>query len=250
MIKLELLARRTARPQVARMTRRFDDQEVAEILSRATEPRNPLALPDAGSRGGLTLEDVKDIASEAGIDPARVDEAANSLVRPPPSSRLDIFVGAPTAVRYETEVGAVVGDDDRAEVVRLIRAALDRQGVVGGRGRTLEWMDQDGFGGRNVVVSPTGDGTRIEVSGRFDTAAGGAAGITGVTGAVGAIGTALMVGAGGPIGWLLVPATLAAMVVVPRITMGTLVKRETRKLAALADRLREAISSRHGGAGS
>lgn len=226
------------------MTRRFDEREVAEILSRATEVRTPQALSPQATSDGLTLEEVKEIASEAGIDLARVEEAANGLVRPVPSSRLDLFVGAPTSVRYEAEIDSVIDDDDRSEIVRLIRATLDRQGVAGGHGDTLEWMDQDGFGGCTVTVSPTASGTRVEVAGRFDTAASGAAGVTGVTGAVGAIGTAIVVASGGPAGWLLVPATLAAMAIVPRITIGAIVKRETRKLGALADRLREAISSR------
>jgi hypothetical protein len=225
------------------MTRRFDDSEVAEILSRATEVRNAPALSHASAGGGLTLAEVKEIASEAGIDLARVEEAANSLALRVPASRLDVFVGAPTTVRYESEIEADVDEKDRTELVRLIRATLDRQGVVGGHGDTLEWMDHDALGGRNVTVSRTSGGTRVEVSGRFDTAAGGAAGITGVTGAAGAIGTALLVASGGPVGWLLVPATLAAMVLVPRLTMGAVVRRETRKLAELADRLREAITT-------
>ena len=228
------------------MTRRFDEQEVAEILSKATEPRNSGALStrSPSSAEGLTLAEVREIALEAGIDPARIEEAANSLVRPVRASKLDVFVGAPTMVRFETRVSVDLDDDDRAEMVRLIRATLDRQGVVGGQGGTLEWMDQDGLGGRNVTVSTTEDGACIEVSGRFDVAAGGAAGVTGVTGAVGAVGTALVVASSGPIGWLLIPVTLVAMVAVPRLTLGAVVRRETRKLADLADRLRDAMSSR------
>ncbi|MFV1985658.1 MAG: hypothetical protein ACC682_00140 [Gemmatimonadota bacterium] len=226
------------------MTRRFDDREVAEILGKATEPRSSRALSASASAEGLTLAEVKDIALEAGIDPARIEEAANGLVRPVPTSKLDVFVGAPTTVRFETHVRGDLDDDDRAEMVRLIRATLDRQGVVGGQGGTLEWMDQDGLGGCNVTVSPTGDGARVEVVGRFDVAAGGAAGVTGVTGVVGAVGTALVVASTGPVGWLLIPATLVAMVAVPRLTIGARVRRETRKLAELADRLRDAMSFR------
>jgi hypothetical protein len=226
------------------MTRRFDEQEVAEILRAATAPRNSHALTASPSSGGLTLSDVKEIALEAGIDPDRIEEAANALVRPTSTSKLDVFVGAPTTVRFGTHISGDLDDDDRVEIVRLIRATLDRQGVVGGQGKTLEWMDQDGFGGCNVTVSPTADGARIEVSGRFEMAAAGAAGVTGVTGAVGAVGTALLVASGGPVGWLLIPATLVAMVAVPRLTIGAVVRRETRNLADLADRLRDAMSSR------
>ncbi|MDH3734585.1 MAG: hypothetical protein OEU54_13735 [Gemmatimonadota bacterium] len=223
--------------------RRFDEREVAEILRIATEPRDARALSRVGSGEGLTLEEVKDVAVEAGIDPARIEEAANRLTRPAPTSKLDAFVGSPTNVRYEAEYEVELDETGRAAAVRLIRATLDRQGVVGGVGDDVEWMDQDGFGGRNVTLTRTARGTRVTIAARFHEAGGGAAGVTGVTGTVGAVGTALVVAGSGPIGWLLAPVTLAAMYAVPRLTIGSVVRRETRRLADLADRLRDLMSA-------
>ena len=225
------------------MTRRFDEREVAELLRRATEPKSGGSLARSGSGSGLTLEEVKDIAVEAGIDPARIDEAVAALGRPAPSSKLDAFVGAPTNVRFEAEYAVALDEGDHTELIRLIRAALGRQGVVGGRGADLEWMDQDGLGSRNVNVYRTAGGTRIEILGRFREAGSGAAGITGVLGGAGAVAAWAAIPAG-PAGLLVVPLALAGMYAVPRLTIGRTVRQETRRLADLAERIRELMASR------
>jgi len=225
------------------MDRRFDDREVALILRKAAEVL-PDERPEPLGRGGLTLAEIKEIASEAGIDPARVDTAAHALAASPARSRLDVFVGSPTSVRHESVFAVEVSEADRVEIVRRIREALGAQGVVGGRDDSLEWMGQDGFGGRYVTIVPTGDGTRVEVSGAFREAAAGATGVAGVVGTIGAVGTVLAVGAAGPIGWILAPVTAGAMLAVPRLTIGAVVRRESRKLATLHERLRDLLSTR------
>ena len=226
------------------MPRYFDEREVALLLQRATEPRESHSLARASSRDGLTLEEVKEIFAEAGIDPARVHEAARSLSTPVPRYPLDVFVGRPTAIQHEVELDVEIDEEERAEIVRLVRESLARQGVVGGQAGSLEWMDQDGLGGRYVTVSPTRAGTRVEVAGNFKEAAAGAAGISGVGGGLGAIGTAVAVSAAGAIGWAVVPLTLAGMIVVPRLTIGLMVRRESRKLADLVERLRSFLASK------
>lgn len=224
--------------------RRFDEREVAEILRRATEPRRDAAVARASAGSGLTLGEVKEIAAEAGIDLARIEEAADAIAHPPRPTRLDAFVGTPTNIRYQFEVPGRLEPGAHDEIVRLIRATLDARGVVGGHDGGLEWMSRDAFGSTNVAIVPTATGTRVEVTGRFDVAAAGAAGVTGVTGVVGAAGTALLVASSGPVGWVLAPATLAAMYAIPRATLGSRVRRETRSLARLADRIRELLAIR------
>jgi hypothetical protein len=223
--------------------RRFSEVEVGEILRRATEPRTTGDLTRTRPGRGLTLEEVQEIAAEAAIDPDRVGEAARALSRTVPSSRLDAFVGSPTSVRFEIEHDGDLDEDGRTELVRLIRASLGRQGVVGGRGADLEWMDQDGYGSRNVNVYRTAAGTRVEMLGSFREAGAGAAGVAGVTGVVGAIAVSAAVPAG-PAGLLLVPVAMAAMYAVPRLTIGAAVRRETRALAELRDRIRDLLNAR------
>lgn len=225
------------------MERRFDEREVALILRKAAEVARE-ERPAAVLAGGMTLAEIKEIATEAGIDPSRVDAIARSIDTPVRRSRLDAFVGSPTNVRHDAVFAAELSEEDRGEAVRRIREALGTPGVVGGRADSVEWMDQDGLGGRYVTIAPAEGGTRVEVSGAFREAAAGATGIAGVVGAVGGVVTGLVVAAAGPVGWVLAPVTLGAMFAVPRLTIGTVVRRETRKLAALHDRLRDLVSTR------
>ena len=226
------------------MNRRFDEREVAEILRRATEPRPGTSLPSRAGSDGLTLDEVKEVAAEAGIDPARIEEAVNALARPEEKSTLDAFLGAPTSVRFEADYDVELDEEGRREAVRLIRATMGSQGVVGGHGEDLEWMDQDGFGARNVNLYRTARGTRVEIMGRFREAGSGAAGVTFTVGAVGAFVSTAFVMAIGTIGLVTAPVVLGAMYGLPRLTLGRTVRRETRKLADLADRLREALNAR------
>lgn len=225
------------------MERRFDEREVGLILRKAAEAARD-ERPRAVSSEGMTLGELREIAEEAGIDPSRVDAVVRALDAPTRRSRLDVFVGAPTEIRHDAAFETELSEEDRAEAVRRIRHALGAQGVVGGRADSVEWMDQDGFGGRYVTIAPSAEGTRVEVSGVFREAAAGATGVAGVTGAVGTVATVLAVVTGGPIGWLLAPVTLGAMFAVPRLTIGRVVRRESGKLAALHDRLRDLVSTR------
>jgi hypothetical protein len=225
------------------MERRFDEREVSLILRRAAEVARD-ERPATIAAGGMTLAEIKEIAAEVGIDPSRVDTVARSIDTPARRSRLDVFVGSPTNVRHDAVFAAALSEEDRGEAVRRIRDALGTPGVVGGRADSVEWMDQDGLGGRYVTLAPAEGGTRVEVSGAFREAAAGAAGIAGVVGAVGSVATGLVVAAAGPVGWVLAPLTLGAMFAVPRLTIGAVVRRETRKLGALHDRLRDLVSTR------
>jgi hypothetical protein len=57
--------------------RRYSDRDVAFILKRAVALEERQS--EVESRHGVTLRDLKEIAKEVGIDPARVDEAATEL---------------------------------------------------------------------------------------------------------------------------------------------------------------------------
>jgi len=223
------------------MTRRFDEREVAMILRKATEVRHDMPEPEVG--GGLTLAEVKEVAAEAGIDPTRVDQAARGMLAPPTRSSMEVFTGTPIEVLYETEFDIELGEEDRAELVRQIRAVLNRHGVVGEQSGRVEWMDSDGVGGRYVTVTPFAGGTRLEVSGTFRNAAAGAVGIGGVVTTVGAAGVFAAVSAAGPIGWIIAPLALGGAFVIPRLTIGRVIRREERQLADLTDHLRTVIAS-------
>lgn len=62
--------------------------------------------------------------------------------------------------------------------------------------------------------------------------------------AVGALGVTAAVAAVGAMGWALAPVVAVGVVLIPRLTVGRMVVRETQKLSQLASRLRALLSTR------
>jgi len=138
---------------------RFNEEEVSLILRRALEDDG------GGSDGSLTLKQLKEIAAEVGIDPAGVEKAAlaveaNRAAGPRQG-------GSRTSVRYDIEVDGEVGRDDYGDLLRAVRSATGRQGVVTEAFGGLEWKAQDAFGGRYVTIRSDNGRTRVEALGNF-----------------------------------------------------------------------------------
>lgn len=191
------------------MTRKYSDREVSLILQRALDPRYDADGPDAAGPG-LTLEQVKEIAAEVGIDPVRIETAVASLTEPDPASP-NPYVGIPTTVQFQTTLaGRELTERDLHDLLGAIRAVLGRHGRVGSEFGSLEWQARDALGGRYVSVVPSREGIRVRVLGNFRD--GLFATLSGV-GAAGALASVLLVGASGlgPIA----PLVVAGSVLIP-----------------------------------
>lgn len=144
---------------VTRMTEeRFDDQEVSLILRRALE------ADEARDGRGLTLAELKEIAAEVGISPDQVETAALSVQaerRVPRGGRIR------TTSRYEVSVNGEIRPESRPELLRAIRRALGRHGIVTDEMGGLQWQARDYFGGRYVTVHSEEGRTRVEALGNF-----------------------------------------------------------------------------------
>lgn len=186
---------------------RFNDEEVALILRRALEE-------DQGRGDGLTLGQLKEIAGEVGIDPVRVESAALAVR----AQRLQARVsggGVGVSTRYEVELPGEVDAEDREDLLRLIRGAMGRQGVVTDEGGGVHWRARDFFGGRYFTIRSKDGRTRVEALGNFRDGAFSTGGM-GATGglAVTAVVIKATVGGIGGLG-LLGPAALAVGAAVP-----------------------------------
>ena len=141
-------------------SRRYDEDEVREIFSLATRDEAHDA-PLTADSGGLTLDDLQRIALEAGIEPARVADAA---------ARLDAR-GAVAPLRRRS-FGLPVGV---SRVVDLPRAPTDREWerlvgefrtTFGARGRTTtsgslrEWS----HGNLHICVEPNERGEQLRLA--------------------------------------------------------------------------------------
>jgi hypothetical protein len=140
--------------------KRFNDEEVSLILSRAME-----ADPER-SDAGLTLAQLKEIAVEVGVDPTRIESAALTV-------QTDRMAGGPhgrrarTSTRYEVDVVGEVDEARYADLLRIIRGRMGRQGVVTEEFGGMTWRARDYFGGRYVTVTSEGGRTHVEALGNF-----------------------------------------------------------------------------------
>jgi hypothetical protein len=191
-------------------TRRFDEDEVAKILERATElHREEPTAP--GRSGGLSLEELEEIAGEAGIDRRHLQRAVMEVSAgrdPGWSSR---FLGADPTVALETTVPGEMAEEDFERVIGVIRHHAPEHGQPSLLGRSLTWRSESSDQSRTLQVTVTArDGaTRIRVEERLQKLAGGIFG-----GGLGGFGGGLGFGVGLPVG-LEVLGSVAAAVAFP-----------------------------------
>ncbi len=134
--------------------RRFSEEEVREIITRATEemPGAPPATRSASE--GLTLRELKDIGSEVGISPERIEQAATGLVAVSRTAPPAKFLGLPEAVSHVVEIPRPLSEPEWARVVADARETFDALGEMQGSGHTHAWRN----GNLQVVMEPSPDG--------------------------------------------------------------------------------------------
>jgi hypothetical protein len=208
--------------------RRYDDKEVALILKRATE------TSAAGLGEGLTLEQLKVIAAEAGIDPEAVSTAAGSLEnqrRTSPGTATTRSV----APQHERMVEGRVQPEDMPELLAAIRRMMGRQGVVTTEFDGVQWRARDAAGGRYISIQPQGDTTAIRGLGNFRDGAAFSALIGGTLGALVVMALAKNFGLFTSLGVGVVPLFAVGALVPARLMWRRLFRREATALQSAVD---------------
>jgi hypothetical protein len=152
-------------------TRRYGDDEVREIFGLATTgDTRDRALPSEA--GGLTLSELQQIGREAGIEPARVAEAAASLDargRPAPVRR---SFGLPIGLSRVVDLPRAPTDREWEQLIAEFRTTFEAQGHASGSGGLREWSN----GNLHICVEPTAQGEQL----RLSTLKGDAASLNGL----------------------------------------------------------------------
>lgn len=134
--------------------RRYRDDEVTEILRRATVPR-PEAPGQLVSEDGMTLGQLEAIAREAGIEPERVAAAARELDAPVAVTRR--AVGIPVSVSRSVELGRRLTDAEWEFLVTRLRETFDATGKLEAHGTLKQWSN----GNLRVFLEPGIHGHRV-----------------------------------------------------------------------------------------
>ena len=148
--------------------RRYSEAEFALILSKAAELSPSPGRSDSaagGHEGGLTLEEMKSIAAEVGLDPALVERATSLLPRESGSSTLERLIGGPTKFRLEHVVRGRIDEDDVPMVALAIRSGAEQHGTLETNAAGIEWSSVEETARMYVTVTGEGDSTRVVVTG-------------------------------------------------------------------------------------
>lgn len=227
-----------------RKKRRYSDDEFALILRKASEIQASSGSHSApGGGGGLTLEEIRSIAGEAGIDPGAVNRAASILGALEWDEKVGLaaaIFGGPDKYHLDSEVSGRVPPEEMGRILEQIRRAAEHQGeaseVLGG----VEWKTVGELSAINVNISPRGDSTSIQIVGNR----GPAAGLTFIFPMAGA---AILIGA---LGAGLEPTSVTGIVSLITGTLGagfltarTIWARSSRKFRHRLARLMDAVST-------
>lgn len=139
--------------------RKYDDDEMREIFEAASREVMPGPTSSAGSEG-LTLAELKSIGAEAGLSPARIEEAAAALaLRRDVAPTRGTFLGLPLSVGRSVDLPRPLTDREWELLVADLRQTFRAQGRVGSHGSIREWTN----GNLHAYVEPTDTGHRLRL---------------------------------------------------------------------------------------
>ena len=99
--------------------RHFGDDEVTRILQKAAELQEQSVERTSANPGGLTLDELREVAIEAGIDPRFVDQAATQEAAPL-HMQGEAWAGAPYNWEVQASVPGEIQDADRERILHAI----------------------------------------------------------------------------------------------------------------------------------
>lgn len=189
------------------LPRVYGEQEIGRILKRATELQHH--EPTAPTAAGMTLDELQEIAAEAGIAPDYVRRAALEVDsgRPDHSFWADV-VGADLNLIRETTLQGEVRDDGFERIAAAVQTASREHGQPSLLGRTLTWRAETSNKTRTIqlVVTSRDGETWIRLEENLGQLAAGLFG-----GTIGGAGLGLGLGLALPLGLEVLGSTLLAV---------------------------------------
>ena len=233
--------------------RRYDRDEVDEIVKRATE----LEANNKTAPGVMTIGGVEEIAGEVGVKPELVRQAAESLRRSTPTAtrpanQPNPWIAGPTRLTFERVVEGELPESEYETLVDEIRQVLQDAGQVSQFGRSFTWSAArpgSNSGVRRsleITVSIRAGRTRVTVQESLANLIGGVFGGIGGGMGGGGMGPMLGVAAGalhlGALSVLIVPVWLGITYATARYVYRRSTSKKAGELEELADRLASLVA--------
>ena len=142
--------------------KKYTEEEFALILSRAQElAQSPTA---ARHSSGLSLEEMKSIAAEAGLDSDLVERAARLTPTVYQETGIARILGGPIWHELDTHFPLSLNDERSAHVLSTVRAIAQQQGEGDANAAVMSWHSVGESSQMFVTASNEGSGTRVRIT--------------------------------------------------------------------------------------
>jgi len=157
-----------------RLPRLYDEKEVGRLLKRATELQREDPVR-ANPSGGFTLQELEEIAAEAGIDPHHLRRAASELDTSGSPEGWEHLLGEKVTLVRQAVVPGELDEEGFERVLATIQIVARDHGQPSLLGRTLTWQAETSSKSRSIqiVVSSRNGETHIRAEERLHQMAAG-----------------------------------------------------------------------------
>ena len=142
------------------MDPRYTDQEMALILKRAAE------LQATSEEPVHTLDEIKQIAEQVGIDPKLIADAASALRVPAIPIGVRLF-GAPSAYRLSRRMPGIIPIADHAAIIATVRDHMPLVGEVKEFTDCFEWHAGPPDNKTAITLTRSVGATVVRIDGRY-----------------------------------------------------------------------------------
>jgi hypothetical protein len=129
-----------------------------EAAQSATSPAGLLA-----SSPGLTLEQIKAAAAEAGLDPSLVERAARRITKRAPESFLERVAGGPLRHRETIHLPTMMNEKTSTRLLSAIRAAAEVPGQGSADASGFSWHAWYRANRLSVTAHEDSKGTHVQI---------------------------------------------------------------------------------------
>jgi hypothetical protein len=140
----------------------YTDAEFAVILRKAAELA-PSSAPRSSSPSGLTLAEMKAVASEAGIDPALVERAAQLLSEDSSKTFYERLIGGPARHCSEMRLPVTLDEAQAAQLLASVQILAGQPGSGHSSSAGMVWHAQTEMETLRITAQPVQGGTTVAV---------------------------------------------------------------------------------------
>ena len=142
----------------------FSDEEFAVILRTASELANRTEQRSLAA-GGLTLEEMKSVAAQAGFDPSLVEQAARTLATRTSETTFERLVGGPFRHEHVARFSVPLDEQDAARLLSAVRINNDYHSPDPGHASAqgMTWKASGAGDVLAVAARPDANGTAVSV---------------------------------------------------------------------------------------